>query len=151
MKRKIVTIFLVVGVTSAIGLSIFAMKNKNNKIIISTTGIKEKREHINDNPYIPQEKKDLINNKLDIKESIIEQTDIDNTATNYITESKAKAIALEHAQLKESEVRIKKVKFDHDHDRAEYEIEFHQGRTEYEYTIDATTGQILDYDMDYDD
>ena len=128
----------------------YSILNENGKVE-PITEIEEKREHINSNPHIPQEKKELINNKLDIKENIIQQTDTDNTTTNYITESKAKAIALEHAQLKESEVGIKKVELDYDDDRAEYEIEFHQGRTEYEYTIDAATGKILDYNMDYDD
>ena len=66
----------------------------------------------------------------------------------YITKDKAKAIALQHAGLNESEVRIKKVKLDYDDGRADYEIEFRKGRTEYEYKIDAVDGTILEFDMD---
>ena len=71
--------------------------------------------------------------------------------TGYLTESQAKAIALQHAKLDESSVQAVRCGFDYDDGRAEYEIEFRQGRMEYEYTIDAVTGKILEYDMDYDD
>lgn len=37
----------------------------------ATIGIEKKRKKINNNPHIPQAKKDLINKKLDYKESII--------------------------------------------------------------------------------
>ena len=71
--------------------------------------------------------------------------------TGYLTESQAKAIALQHAKLDESSVQAVRCGFDYDDGRAEYEIEFRQGRMEYEYTIDALTGNVLEYDMDYDD
>ena len=39
-----------------------------------------------------------------------------------------------------------KVKQDWDDGRLEYEVEFESGRMEYEYTIDGTTGAILEYE-----
>lgn len=73
------------------------------------------------------------------------------TANGYIADSQAKSIALQHAGLKESAVSALRCKFDYDDGRAEYEVDFRQGGLEYEYTIDASTGTILEYDMDYDD
>ena len=43
-----------------------------------------------------------------------------------------------------------KVEFDHDHGRIKYEVEWDIGRTEYSYEIDASTGEILDYEKDMD-
>lgn len=68
-----------------------------------------------------------------------------------LSADQAKAIALAHAGLNEADVRITKVKLDHDDGRKEYEIEFVQGQIEYEYDIDASSGEILDFEKDYDD
>ena len=32
-----------------------------------------------------------------------------------------------------------------------YEIEFREGRIEYEYAVNASSGKIVDYDKDWDD
>lgn len=69
---------------------------------------------------------------------------------SYIGADRAKEIALNHAALNESDVRITKAELDHDDGTAEYEIEFYSGRTEYDYTIDAVSGNIIEYDVDYD-
>ena len=45
---------------------------------------------------------------------------------------------------------FQKVELDRDDGRLEYELEFRSGRTEYEYTIDATTGAVLDAEVDRD-
>lgn len=75
-----------------------------------------------------------------------------NTAPQeYISQSAAKEIALNHAGLKEADVSRLKIELDYDDGRAEYEIEFQVGRTEYEYEINATTGSIIYFEKDIDD
>ena len=83
------------------------------------------------------------------------QTDPTNSAVNssvnnYIGVDRAKEIALNHARLNESDVQFAKAKLENDDDGVEYEIEFYSGRTEYDYTIDAVSGNIIEYDVDYD-
>ncbi|MBQ4128995.1 MAG: PepSY domain-containing protein [Ruminococcus sp.] len=68
-----------------------------------------------------------------------------------IGEKKAKSIALKHAGLKESEVSGLYVELDYDDGVLRYEVDFRQGQIEYDYDIDAKTGDILSYDKDYDD
>lgn len=72
------------------------------------------------------------------------------TVTN-VDNSKAKSIALAHAGLNESQVTWIQVEKDEDDGRIQYEIEFKAGGMEYEYTIDASTGSILEHEKDLDD
>ncbi len=60
----------------------------------------------------------------------------------------AKEIAARHAGFAASEVRFSKAKLDRDDGRTVYEVEFYKDTTEYEYTIDAAAGTILEYDID---
>lgn len=62
-----------------------------------------------------------------------------------IGEAKAKEIALEHAGLKETDVRFIRVHLDVDDGRRKYEVEFYKGDVEYDYDIAADTGEILSY------
>ena len=80
------------------------------------------------------------------------QTDskANSSNNNYIGVDRAKEIALNHANLNESDVQFAKAKLENDDGRMEYEIEFYVGRTEYDYTIDAVSGNILEYDVEYD-
>lgn len=68
-----------------------------------------------------------------------------------LTKEAAIAIALEHAGLTEAEVTRLKAEFDKDDRIPEWEVEFRVGRTEYEYTIHAETGEILEWDQEVDD
>ena len=68
----------------------------------------------------------------------------------YISVEQAKEIALGHAKLSASEVRFRKAVLERDDGVAEYEIEFIKDRTEYEYSIDARTGKILEHSIDRD-
>ena len=62
----------------------------------------------------------------------------------------AKAAALAHAGVTESQTTKMEVERDWDDGRLEYDVEFDVGRTEYEYTIDGVTGAILEYEQDID-
>lgn len=77
-----------------------------------------------------------------------------NTAGNsgngnsYIGVDKAKSIAVEHAGFTVKDVTFSKAKLENDDGYTVYEVEFYKDRAEYEYTIDALTGDILEYDFD---
>lgn len=68
-----------------------------------------------------------------------------------ITLEEAEEIAVSDAGLSTEDVVFTKEKQERDDGRMVYELEFYQDRTEYEYTIDASTGKILESDMDWDD
>ena len=68
-----------------------------------------------------------------------------------LTEDQALAIALEHAGLTEEQLDFSNVHLDRDDGRWVYEIEFREGRIEYEYAVNASNGKIVDFDKDWDD
>lgn len=69
-------------------------------------------------------------------------------ATPDIGLDKAKAIAFAHAGLTEGEVAFAKGELDRDDGRLVYEIDFYSAGREYEYDIDAATGEILEWDVE---
>ena len=73
------------------------------------------------------------------------------TGTTDIGLEAAKQIAFEHAGVSAGEVYLSKAKYENDDGIRVYEIEFYKDRMEYEYTIHATTGRILEFDAEYDD
>ena len=70
---------------------------------------------------------------------------------SYIGEAKAMEIALSHAGADASKVSWIFVKQDYDHGRVEYDVEFLIGNKEYDYEIDAASGTILEWTVDYED
>lgn len=70
------------------------------------------------------------------------------SSSGYIGVERAKEIALQHVGLSASGVNFVKAELDYDDGRAEYEIEFHHNFREYEYTIDAASGTILEAERD---
>lgn len=68
-----------------------------------------------------------------------------------LTKEEVIAIALEHAGLTADDVTRVKSEYDVDDGTPEWEIEFRSGRMEYEYTIHAETGKILEWDKEMDD
>ncbi len=72
-----------------------------------------------------------------------------NYGGDYITVDQAKSIAVKHAGFSVSEVNFEKAKLDHDDGYTVYEIEFYKNGIEYDYTINALNGTILDFDRDY--
>ena len=71
--------------------------------------------------------------------------------TGDIGADAAKAAALRHAGLAESQVTRLKCERDRDDGRLVYEIEFKSNGWEYEYKIDAASGSVLEHERDWDD
>jgi uncharacterized membrane protein YkoI len=71
--------------------------------------------------------------------------------TPEITKEEAEEIALKHAGLTADDVRFSRTEYDREFGANEWEVEFHQGSTEYSYTINASTGDILEYEIDRND
>lgn len=66
----------------------------------------------------------------------------------YLGFEKAVEIALADAGFAAADVTITGTEFDFDDGRAEYEIEFIMGDKEYQYEMDATTGDILGQEIE---
>ena len=60
----------------------------------------------------------------------------------------AKQIALAHAKVALKDVTFIKAELDTEDGRAVYEIEFYSGNVEYDYDIDALSGEIISNDFD---
>ena len=72
----------------------------------------------------------------------------DNTGStstgDYIGEEKAKTIALDHAGVSASNATFIRVQLGRDDGRMEYEVEFWVGTTEWDITVDGSSGAILE-------
>lgn len=69
--------------------------------------------------------------------------------SGYIGVEQAKSIALGHAGV--SEVTYTKAKLDDEDGQIVYEIEFYKDGMEYDYTIRAVDGSIMEYESEWDD
>ncbi len=91
--------------------------------------------------------------ELTIPSSNISDSSTQSTTTtenrNDIGVDEAMRIALEDANLKESDVRIIKKERERDDGRYEYDIEFVYNEYEYDYKIDSETGNIIDFSREH--
>ena len=71
--------------------------------------------------------------------------------TTKITKEEAKKIALKDAGVTENEIRDFEIELDRDNDILKYEISFNVGNVEYDYTINAENGKIIEAEKDIDD
>lgn len=91
--------------------------------------------------------------KRETEESASSASKSDNTETTkvgYIGVDAAKTAALKKASLSSSQVKFKEAKLDFDGGTAHYDIEFISGSCEYEFEIDAVTGDTVKYQKEYD-
>ncbi len=72
-------------------------------------------------------------------------------SSGRLTVDQALNAALSHAGVSAQWAYDKSVELDYDHGVAVYEIEFHSAATEYEYKIDAATGEVLQWKSEEDD
>ena len=77
------------------------------------------------------------------------QTTGGQAAATAVTEEQAREAALSHAGLTADQVTFVRSKLDRDDGRLMYDVEFYTSDyKEYDYEIDAATGEILSYDYD---
>ena len=74
-----------------------------------------------------------------------------NASTGKTGEEAAIEAALNHAGLTANDVTGLHCHKDYDDGREVYEVEFRQGRYEYNYDIDVNNYSVLEWDKDYDD
>lgn len=84
--------------------------------------------------------------------SLLQSSDTNqrNTTSAKINSDEAKSIALKDAGLNEADVNFLRSELDLDDGLLKYEVEFNSNGVEYEYDINADTGEILWVDKDYD-
>lgn len=71
-----------------------------------------------------------------------------SAADTYIGNEKALSIALKHAGLSASALTKKEIELDDEDGRMVYKVELEAGKDEYEYEIDAVSGDILEAEID---
>ena len=69
-------------------------------------------------------------------------------AADRLIPEEAQTIALQHAGFTADQVTFLRTEFDFDDGVPQYDVEFHEGRWEYEYEIHAETGVILSFEKD---
>lgn len=79
----------------------------------------------------------------------LEMEELDKVAGGRISSEEALSAALRHAKQKKDKIMLKKSKLDREHGRMVYEVEFVVDGMEYEYDIDAETGEVLKFEKDY--
>lgn len=89
----------------------------------------------------------IVGYDYDIENYTIPSTGNTGTSSgNYITREKAQQLA----QAKAPNATLIKLEFEYDDGRAVYEGELREGRTEYEFKIDASTGDFIQWEQDWD-
>lgn len=82
----------------------------------------------------------------------------DGTASSALSDDptqigrdRAKELALQHAGVSADQANLVTAKLDRENGRVVYDVEFYTKSTEYDYAIDALTGEIVAYDHDAED
>ncbi len=84
----------------------------------------------------------------------IVKTDRDDKATTtdgVISAKEAKDATFKHANIDSKNAKHIECELDNEDGKAVYEISFKVGETEYDYTLDAVTGAVLDAKTEIDD
>ena len=89
--------------------------------------------------------------KKAVSNTISSTTDTANKKSDLITKDQAKENALKHAGFDKAEVKFLKAEYDYEKGCETYEVEFRKDNFEYDYTIDAISGEILHFEKDFDD
>jgi uncharacterized membrane protein YkoI len=72
-------------------------------------------------------------------------------SSGSIDSQEALAIALQNAGLQESEVTVAEIGTETEDGTNAFDVKFNTNTMDYEYTVDANTGEILSSDIEYRD
>ena len=73
-----------------------------------------------------------------------------SSTVNYITRDEAVAIALRDAEKTESDIYALETDFDYERGLLTWSVEFDSGNREYSYEVDASNGNILEREKEFD-
>ena len=127
---------------------------------VTFTRVKKDRENgvtVYDIYFYDSEKEYELSIDVNTKEVVVYKEDylrVNNSSGNniitndgYIGVERAREIVAQHAGLNINDITFSKVELDVDYNIATYEIEFYYNYSEYDYEIDAVTGEILKYEI----
>ena len=92
---------------------------------------------------------DRVENAVDrVEDTVEEAVQPKSTPTASLKQEQAEAIALEYVQLAAQDVSRLRTEYELDDGVPQYDVQFYDGKWEYEFEIHAETGQILSFDKD---
>ena len=71
--------------------------------------------------------------------------------SNFLSEDEVRAIVFNHAGVNANDVREFEIELDDEHGIWVYEVEFKAGNIEYDYVVNAVTGEIIKSETEVDD
>ena len=71
--------------------------------------------------------------------------------SNFLSEDEIRAIVFNHAGVNANDVREFEIELDDEHGIWVYEVDFKAGNTEYDYVVNAVTGEIIKSETEVDD
>ena len=155
MKKQLIALVFVFAFILTMSGCVTA--NAVRKLEVAEERVEEKLEFAEDKV---EEKLDAVENQLEqklAKETVPvsepKQQPIPPAATEsaqQLTKEEAQQIALNYLGFSADQVTRLRTEYEIDDGIPQYDVEFHQGRHEYEFEIHAENGKILSYDKDYD-
>ena len=154
-KLSLAAIIVTVSISLAGCTNSETASNGNKTNTESTTqnstesNVQNSSESSTENNNVNNAQNNTVNNPQDNNTNNAQNNIVNNTGN--ISLDKAKEIALSHAGLSADQVTFVQANMDFDDGIQKYDIEFYCNGQEYDYEINSSNGQIIqfDYDMEY--
>ncbi len=114
-------------------------------LVLTLTACAVQNKPVTDNPSSSKTQSEIQSTPTD------STTNTTQNNTAKITEAKAKDIALKHANLTADKVTELEIELDTDDAVTHYDVDFKANGYEYDYEIQAETGEILKSEKEIDD
>lgn len=154
-KLSLAAIIVTVSISLAGCTNSETASNGNKTNTESTTqnstesNVQNSSESSTENNNVNNAQNNTVNNPQDNNTNNVQNNIVNNTGN--ISLDKAKEIALSHAGLSADQVTFVQANMDFDDGIQKYDIKFYCNGQEYDYEINSSNGQIIqfDYDMEY--